>query len=151
MTDEAKAGASCPLPDRGADARIREILGKPRVVAVVGMSPNPSRPSNEVGRYLRAHGFTVVPVHPKEDEIEGMRAYRDLLSIPGETRVDVVDLFVAGERTAPIVEQAAQIGASVVWFQPGAENPAAEARARELGLEVISGKCAMAEHRRLLG
>ena len=48
-----------------------------------------------------------------------------------------------------VLYEAARIGASIVWFQPGAEHPPSEARARELGLEVISGKCTMAEHRRL--
>jgi len=147
--DEPVSGAACPMPDRSADARLKEILGTPRVVAVVGMSSKRDRPSNEVGLYLKGHGFTIIPVHPKEKEIDGMRVYPDLLSIPREADVEIVDLFVAGERAAPLVEQAARIGASIVWFQPGAEHPPSEARARELGLEVISGKCTMAEHRRL--
>ena len=142
-------GASCPMPDRSQDLRMREILGEQRVVAVVGMSTNRERPSNEVGLYLQEQGFTIIPVHPKASEIEGLRTYPNLLAIPPEAGVEIVDLFVAGEQTGPLVEQAAQIGASVVWFQPGAEHPPAEARARELGLEVISGKCTMAEHRRL--
>lgn len=147
--DKPGPGDACPLPDRSADARIRAILGTPRVVAVVGMSPNRARPSNEVALYLQAHGFTVIPVHPKEERIEGLAAYPDLVSIPADTRVEIVDLFIAPERTVAMVEQAARIGASIVWFQPGAEHPAAETLARERGLEVISGKCTMAEHRRL--
>jgi len=139
------------MPDRSADARVRDILGTSRVVAVVGMSPKRDRPSNEVGLYLKDHGFTIIPVHPKEKEIDGMKVYPDLLSIPPDTGVEIVDLFVAGERTVPLVEQAARIGAAIVWFQPGTEHPPSEARARELGLEVISGKCTMAEHRRLFG
>lgn len=146
---EPPSGDVCPMPDRSQDDRVRELLGTPRVVAVVGMSPKRERPSNEVGLYLRDHGFTVIPVHPKATEVEGLRAYPDLLSIPADAGVEIVDLFVAGERTAPMVEQAAKIGAKVVWFQLGAEHPPSEARARELGLEVYSGKCTMAEHRRL--
>ncbi len=133
------------------DDRTRQILSKPRIVAVVGMSPKRERPSTEVALYLRNNGFTIIPVHPKEKEIEGMQVYPDLLSIPKDIKIEVVDLFVAGERTAPVVEQAAQIGAPIVWFQPGAENASSEARARELGMEVISGKCMKAEHHRLLG
>lgn len=148
MSDE---GASCPMPDRSHDARVREVLGQPRTVAVVGMSPKPERPVHEVALYLRDRGFTIVPVHPSETEIEGMKVYPDLASIPSEIAIDIVDLFVAGPRTAPVVEQAAAIGAPIVWFQPGAENPQSEARARELGLEVFSGSCTMAEHKRLLG
>jgi len=150
MTDPTE-GASCPMPDRDLDARTREVLGQPRVVAVVGMSPNPARPSTEVALYLKERGFTIVPVHPKATEIEGLKVYPDLRSIPAELKIDIVDLFVGGERTAPVVEQAAAIGAPIVWFQPGAEHPPTEARARELGLEVFSGTCTMAEHKRLFG
>jgi predicted CoA-binding protein len=137
--------------DRGADERLRELLGQGRVVAVVGMSPKPERPSHEVGLYLRDHGFTVIPVHPKATEVAGIRAYPDVRSLPSDAGVEIVDIFVAGERNAPVVEQAAEIGAKVVWFQPGAENPAAEQRGRELGLEVFSGICPKAVHERLFG
>ena len=146
FTDEA-----CPLPSRGGEERIKEILTPPRTIAVVGMSPKVERPSYEVGCYLRDHGFDVIPVHPKAGEIAGLKAYPDLGSIPRDREVEVVDLFVAGERTLPVVEAAARIGAKIVWFQPGAENPEAEARGRALGLEVISGRCSMAEHKRLFG
>jgi uncharacterized protein len=142
-------GAHCPMPDRSLDDRIRDWLGQPRVIAVVGMSPKPERPSNEVGLYLAEHGFTAIPVHPRATEIGGLKAYPDLASIPTPPAIEIVDLFVGGERTMPVVEQAAAVGARLVWFQPGAEHPPAEARARELGLEVISGPCTMAEHRRL--
>jgi len=133
------------------DERLRELLGRPRVVAVVGMSPNPDRPSTEVGLYLRDHGFTVIPVHPKAKEIAGLVAYPDLLAIPRDAGVEIVDIFVAGERTGPVVEQAAQIGAKVVWFQLGAEHPPSEEHARALGLEVYSGMCTKREHTRLQG
>jgi len=146
FTEEA-----CPLPSSGGEERIREILTPPRTFAVVGMSPKVERPSYEVGCYLKDHGFDVIPVHPKAGEIAGLKVYPDLESIPADRKVEVVDLFVAGERTLPVVEAAARIGAKTVWFQPGAENPEAEARARELGLEVISGRCSMAEHKRLFG
>ena len=63
----------------------------------------------------------------------------------------IVDLFVAAARQGDVVEQAHAMGARAVWFQPGTENPPLEERARELGLEVVSGKCTMAEHRRLFG
>jgi len=139
------------MPDRTADDRLREILGQPRVVAVVGMSPKPVRPSNEVGVYLRDHGFTVIPVHPKADEIAGLRVYPKLTDIPADAGVEIVDLFVSGERTMPVVEATAQIGAKIIWFQPGAEYPPAELRARKLGIEVYSGTCTKAEHMRLFG
>jgi predicted CoA-binding protein len=137
------------MPDRSRDERIREILGTPCTVAVVGMSPKKDRPSNEVALYLRTKGFTIIPVHPAAEEIEGMKVFADLEAIPKDAGVKIVDLFVDGPRTMPVVEQAGRIGAPIVWFQPGTENAEAEARARELGMEVISGACTKAEHQRL--
>ncbi len=147
----ADDGASCPMPDPTLDALVRDHLGQPRVVAVVGMSPNPHRPSNEVGAYLAARGFTVIPVHPRATSVAGFTAHPDLPSIPADAEVEIVDLFVAAARQGDVVEQAHAMGARAVWFQPGTENPPLEERARELGLEVVSGKCTMAEHRRLFG
>ncbi len=148
MSNEAEA---CPLPNRADDDRIRRILKTARTVAVVGMSSKPNRPSLEVGMYLRDHGYEIVPVHPREQAIEGIQVYCDLESIPRDRRIDLVDLFVSGEKTLPVVEQAARIGAKWVWFQPGAEYEPAERRAKELGLEVVSGRCTMGDHARLMG
>lgn len=142
---------SCPLPSGEDDATIRALIEPPRVVAVVGMSPKAERPSNEVGVYLRDHGYTIIPVHPKAEEIAGLKVYPSLEAIPADVKVEIVDLFVSGDIIGKIVEAAAKIGAKQVWFQPGTENPAFEARARELGLTVVSGRCTKAEHGRLFG
>lgn len=148
MDNNAEA---CPMPSKDHEEAIRRLLGQPCTIAVVGMSPKADRPSNEVGLYLHQAGFEIIPVHPKATDIEGMKVYPDLDSIPGDVHVEIVDLFVAGERTMEPVEAAARIKAKVVWFQPGAENGPAEDRARALGLEVISGQCTKAEHQRLFG
>jgi len=140
---------ACPMPFEGEDDRIREILSKARTIAVVGMSPKPERPSMEVGLYLHQAGYEVFPIHPKALQIQGLKVFPGLEALPEGAAVDLVDLFVAGERTLEAVEQAARIKAKWVWFQPGTENPAYEKRAQELGLGVVSGRCTMAEHRRL--
>ncbi len=131
------------------DEQIRAIVCQPTVVAIVGMSPRLERPSRAIGMYLARAGFTVIPVHPIAEQIAGLRAYPHLAAIPREAHVDIVDVCVAAERAGDVAEAAASIGARVVWFQPGAENPAEEERARALGLTVISGRCIMADHRRL--
>ncbi len=148
---EPTDGEACPMPDYDSDARVRELLGNPRVIAVVGMSPDRSRPSNEVGQYLKEHGHTIIPVHPKATEIEGMVTYPNLRAIPSDIKIDIVDLFVSGPKTGPVVEAAGEIGAPVIWFQPGTQFPESEQRARDLGMEVFSGQCTMAEHKRLFG
>jgi len=139
------------VPDFSQDPRVREILAKPRVVAVVGMSPRPDRPSHEVGVYLARHGFKVIPVYPAVEEVAGLRAYPSLDDVPRDAGIEIVDVFVSARRAGPIADQAARTGARIIWFQPGTENPEAEARARELGLEVFSRRCMMADHIRLIG
>jgi len=139
------------LADSPGDDSIRQLLASPRVVAIVGMSPKLDRPSRTVGLYLSRQGFTVIPIHPVAEQVAGLRAYPNLDAIPREARVEIVDVCVAAERAGPVADQAARIGARMIWFQPGAENPAAEKRARQLGLQVISGRCMMADYRHLIG
>ena len=136
---------------RPDDDWIREQLGRQRVVAVVGMSPRLDRPSRRIGLYLSNRDFIVIPVHPVAKRIADLWAYSSLEAIPRDKDVEIVDVCVAPGRAGPIADQAAQIGARIIWFQPGAENPAEEQRAKELGLEVVSGRCIMADHRRLIG
>lgn len=143
--------AACPLSGRADDDRVAELLRKHRVVALVGMSPRLDRPSRMVGLYLVKQGFTVIPVHPTATQVAGLRAYPNLEAIPRNAGVEIVDVCVAAERAGAIADEAAKIGARVIWFQPGAENPTEEQRGRKIGLEVISGRCIMADFRRLIG
>jgi predicted CoA-binding protein len=115
------------------------------------MSPKSSRPSHQIGLDLLRRGFSVIPVHPTAGQVVGLRAYTSVDAIPPDVRVDIVDVAVSRDHAGPIADQAAKIGAKVIWFQPGAENPEAECRAQELGLEVVSRRCIMADHDRLLG
>ncbi len=128
---------------------IRRIFTDYKNIAAVGMSTKPDRPSQQVPLYLREHGYHILPVNPTAREIAGIKAYPDLLSIP--ERVDVVDIFVHSEDVPPIVEQAIQIGAQVVWMQEGIVNEPAAARAREAGLTVVQDMCMRATHRLLFG
>jgi len=143
--------SSPPASTRSDNPRVRELLGAPRVVAVVGMSPKPDRASNYVARYLREHGFTTIPVNPTVPEVDGLKAYADLGTLPKAAKVDMVALFVAPEKTMPAVEQTAEIGVKIVWFQPGVEHAPSEQRAKELGLEVFTGMCMKGEHERMHG
>lgn len=129
--------------------RIRRILAENRSVAVVGLSANEMRPSYFAAKYLHDHGYTVVPVNPRYEEILGQRCYPDLRSIPFP--VDVVDLFQRSENVAPFTDDAIAIGARVLWMQLGVVNEAAAARAREAGLEVVMDRCMKIEYARLFG
>lgn len=124
-----------------------KILNKYHTVAVVGLSPNPERPSYIVASYLIEHGYHVIPVNPNVQQILGKVSYPDLSSIP-ET-VEVVDIFRRPEEVIPIVEEAIKIGAKVVWLQEGITNEEAVFKAKEAGLLVVMDKCMRSEHQRL--
>ncbi|GAB4386216.1 CoA-binding protein [Albidovulum sp.] len=142
------------MPDY-SDAFLRDILTTTRVIAIVGISPNPVRPSFFVGRYLKLKGFTVIPVNPGHagGEILGERVHADLASIPKEAAVDMVDIFRRSEAVPAIVEEAlASLPAlRTIWMQLGVEHPAAAARAEAAGLRVVQNRCPKIEYQRLFG
>lgn len=128
---------------------IRNILLTTKTIAVVGMSTKPRRPSQEVPLYLKEHGYHIIPVNPSATEILGMKAYPDLLSIP--EKVDVVEIFMRPEQVPPVVEEAIQIGAKVVWMQEGIVNQAAADRAEQAGLVAVQDMCMRVAHRYFFG
>jgi predicted CoA-binding protein len=83
-------------------SEIIEILKTSKVIAVVGLSDKPDRPSFGVAKYLKQVGFKIIPVNPAKDEILGEKVYPDLASIP--VHVDVVDVFRKSEMVEPIVK-----------------------------------------------
>jgi len=125
----------------------KEILNSSRVVAVVGLSTKPDRPSYKVASYLKKNGYKIIPVTPKAEKILGEVCYPDLGSIPKS--VDVVDIFQHAEEVPAIVEEAINIGAKVVWMQEGVINEQVAARAKKAGLLVVMDKCMLKEHREL--
>ncbi len=124
-----------------------EILSFSRVVAVVGLSAKPDRPSYRVASYLKEQGYKIIPVNSTEKEVLGEPCYPDLASVPES--VDVVDVFRRSEEVLPIVEEAIRIGAKTVWMQEGVINEEAAARGREAGLRVVMDKCMLKEHQKL--
>jgi predicted CoA-binding protein len=131
------------------DRELRAILGDARVVAVVGLSSKPYRPSHEVAAYLQRKGYRIIPVNPNETEVLGERAYASLLDIPGEVKVDVVDVFRRAEETVQVARDAVRIGAEVLWLQSGIVNEEAREIAESAGLTAIMGVCMKIESRRL--
>jgi predicted CoA-binding protein len=131
------------------EAVIRRILDTARTVAVVGLSPNPLRPSYFVAFYLQRHGYRIVPVNPKETEILGETCYPSLSAIP--FAADVVDVFRAPEAVPPIAEEAVKIGAKALWLQFDVISPEGAAIAERGGLDVVMDRCLKVEHARHLG
>ena len=129
-------------------ALIRRILLYSQTIAIVGLSPKPHRPSNQVARYLMEAGYRIIPVNPGQDTILGLPCYPNLLAIPAQ--VDLVDIFRRQEEVLPIVEEAIAIGAKFVWMQEGIVNDEAAAKARAAGLEVVMDRCTKIDHMNLL-
>jgi predicted CoA-binding protein len=130
------------------DSVVRDILARPRRIAVVGCSPDPSRDSHRVARQLIAWGHTVLPVNPQAHEILGQRCYASLEAVPRP--IDMVDIFRRSDAVGPVVDAAIAVGARIVWMQLGVIDAAAAGRARAAGLTVLMDRCPLIEHRRLL-
>ena len=134
-----------------SDQELRSILGDSNTIAVVGLSSNPDRPSNDVAEFLQSKGYRIVPVNPKETEVLGERAYPSLLDVPEEIRIDVVDVFRRAEHTPEIAEQAVARGAKVLWLQEGIADDEARRIGEDAGLTVIMGLCIKKQRQRLEG
>ena len=132
------------------ERELRSLLGEAKVVAVVGISSKPWRPSHEVASYLQEHGYRIVPVNPNEQEVLGEHVYASLLDIPKEIHVDVVDVFRRAEHTPEVARDAVAIGARVLWLQEGIVSEEAARIASDGGLEVIMGVCIMKVRERLM-
>jgi predicted CoA-binding protein len=144
MDDNADDNA---IPARYQDEEtIRAILREAKTIAVVGLSPDPSRPSHGVARYLQARGYRIVPVNPREQTLLGETCYATLSDIPFP--VDVVDVFRRAEFVPAIAEEAVKIGAKALWLQFDVISPAGEATAERGGLRVVVDRCLKIEHAR---
>ncbi len=126
---------------------IKRIISDCRTIAVVGLSSDPSRPSNSVSGYMRRHGYKVIAVNPNETEVFGDKAFPDLAAVP--EKIDLVDVFRRSSEAGRAVDEAIAIGAKGVWLQEGVIDQAAAQRALDAGLLVVMDRCWLKEHLRL--
>lgn len=136
-----------------SDDFLKSILTRTKVVAVVGVSMNPVRPSYYVARYLALKGFTVIPVNPGHagEMLFGQKVVASLADCPDS--VDMVDIFRRSEHVLPIVEEALATlpNLRTVWMQIGVVNHEAEALAQSKGVDVVMHRCPKIEYQRLFG
>jgi predicted CoA-binding protein len=129
------------------------ILTEFRVWAVVGASPDPTRPSFGVTRSLMRFGFEVIPIYPRETTIHGLASVPDLRTAaaqrPADSPIEVVDIFRASHRAGAHVDEAIEIGAKAVWLQLGVWDEAAAERADAAGLLVVMDRCPAIDYPRL--
>ena len=129
-----------------SDATIKEIITL-KSIAMVGLSPNQTRPSHGVARYLLAHDYHIIPVNPGHDEILGLKCYPTLRDIP-ET-VELVDVFRRPEHALSVAQETVEIGAKAFWLQLGIVNDEAIRLVEEAGLLAVQNRCLKIEHARL--
>ncbi|WP_170466295.1 CoA-binding protein [Ruegeria arenilitoris] len=135
------------------DSFLKDILQRTKVVAVVGVSMNPVRPSYYVARYLSLKGYTVIPVNPGHagKALFGQTVRASLAEI--SEPVDMVDIFRRSEAVPPIVDEALSAFPDLrtIWMQIGVEHPEAAAKAQARGVDVVMNRCPKIEYQRLFG
>jgi predicted CoA-binding protein len=130
-------------------AGLRRILLRYRTLAVVGLSAQWYRPSYFAAKYMKDHGYHIIPVNPRYSEVLGQKCYPDLRTIPEP--IDIVDCFRKPGEIGPIADDAIAIRARVLWMQLGIVNEEAARRAVAAGLDVVMNRCVKIEHARILG
>ena len=139
----------CEFPTVNSNSEeIKEIFESVKTIAVLGLSPDESKASNMVGKYLQNAGYKIVPVYPKEDEILGEKVYRSLAEIPFE--IDMVDVFRKPDAFNAVVDACIARGdVKVFWGQLGLVNNEAAEKARAAGMKVVQNHCTKIEHKAL--
>jgi uncharacterized protein len=124
-----------------------EILSEAHTIALVGASPNPSRPSHQVMRYLLGVGYRVIPVRPLVPEVLGVSCVASLAEI--DEPIDLVDVFRRAEFCLQVAEDAVAAGAGALWLQLGIVSPEARTIAEAARLDYVENECTAIVHRSL--
>jgi len=139
----------CEFPSVNSNKEeIKEIFESVKTIAILGLSPDETKDSHKVAKYLKEAGYTIVPVYPKEETILGEKVYRSLLEIPFD--IDMVDIFRKPDALGAIADACIQKGnVKVFWTQKGIVNNTAAQKAEDAGMKVVQSHCSMVEHRNL--
>jgi predicted CoA-binding protein len=129
------------------DRDIKDILENAKTIAIIGLSPESERESNNVARYLKDQGYRIIPVRPDQEEILGQRVYATLDDI--NEKVDIVDVFRNPEQVLPHAHEAIRLQPKVFWMQLGIENQKAASLLAKAGIDVVMNRCIKIEHDRL--
>lgn len=150
MTDETGMKS-----EADTDEQLRRILTETKVIALVGASARPERPSHGVMRFLQQRGYRVIPVNPglAGQTLNGERVYAHLADIPEAARgkVDMVDVFRNSADALAAAREAIAIGARTVWMQLGVINETAAKEVRAAGIDIVMDRCPAIEIPRLFG
>lgn len=128
---------------------LESLVREARTIAVVGLSPKPHRPSNEVATYLQDAGYRIVPVNPGHERILGERSYPSLTLAAREHSIDIVDVFRRSDRAGDVVDEAIAIRPKLIWLQVGVVDERAAARAAHAGVPMVMDRCLAVYHQQL--
>lgn len=139
----------CEFPTVNSNKQeIKEIFDITKTIAVIGLSPDESKASNRVAKYLKEQGYKIVPIYPKEETILGEKVYRSLAEVPFQ--IDMVDIFRKPKELDNVADACIKRGdVKVFWAQKEIVNNEAAARAKAAGMRVVQNMCTMVEHRNL--
>ncbi|TQV61539.1 MAG: CoA-binding protein [Sulfurovum sp.] len=140
----------CEMPRINSNTQeMKEYFKNTKTIAVIGCSPNPTKDSHKVAKYLQEVGYDMIPIYPKEDIILGQKVYRSLADI--EKSVDMVVVFRKPEVVNAVADACIARGdVKVLWTQIGIINNEASQKAKDAGISVVQNYCAMVEHRVLM-
>lgn len=125
---------------------IRALLTRPATIAVIGLSPDPGKPSHYVPAYMQQHGYRILPVNPVVDNVLGETCYPTLTALP--IKPGIVNVFRLPKYIPAIVDEMLELGLTTLWVQSGIVNLEAAAKAEAGGIHVVMDRCMMVEHRR---
>ncbi|HZQ25095.1 MAG TPA: CoA-binding protein [Terriglobales bacterium] len=124
---------------------IADLLRRCKIIAVVGLSDSPLRPSFGVSAYMQSQGYRIIPVNPHIEEALGERSYASLLQVP--EKVDIVNVFRRPEFVEEVIDEAIQLKVPAIWMQEDVVNEGAAEKARKAGIFVVMDRCILKEHR----
>lgn len=135
-----------------SEVEIVDVLKNTKTIAVIGLSPKPKRPSYYVSKAMQEFGYQIIPVRPAVDEVLGERAYADLELIPENllSQIDMVDVFRAPDKIAPIIDACIKLKIPLIWLQDGVVNEAEALRAQKAGIKVIMDRCVYRDYVQLI-
>jgi len=137
-----------PFSNPGTE-EIRQLLREVHTIAIVGLSPNESRPSFGVARGLQRKGYRIIPVRPLVDKVLGEKAYPDLESLPDLP--DIVEVFRAPAHVPAIVDSCIRLGIKRLWLQDGVVHEEAAQKAQAAGITVVMNRCMWRDCAQLCG
>ncbi len=139
----------CEFPSVNSNKEeIKEIFSNVKSIAIVGLSPDETKASHRVAKYLQEAGYKIIPIYPKEETILGEKVFRSLKEV--DCNVDMVDIFRKSKALDDIAEVCIARGdVKVFWAQKEIINNVAAQKAQDAGMKVVQNQCSMVEHKNL--